>query len=319
MRRAALTVGAVCNASAPPPGRGRARRATFHRDIKPDNLVLIGDPDVPGKERIKLLDFGLAKFLDSPERRTTAGMTLGTPTYMAPEQCLGSDKLDGKADVYGLGVLLYEMLSGHVPFVGEMGKVMRAHVYEAPRSVAEVAPHLPRNVVAFVMSLLVKDPTQRPDMRGVEARIDELDRSGSIPVDEVRADAPTQGHHVAYAPTMQVAAARKPAAVSVAPTTETRRRLPPKLVRGLLVAGGLVLGLVPGFLLGRTTAPPVPVPGPPAPVAPRVEPPAAKPDVPAVGAGAAGAGVPAPAVPETPDEPRGPGAKKGAVKKKGKR
>ena len=69
-------------------------KGVIHRDLKPENVFLIPDQDVEGRERCKLLDFGLARFLDSPERRTTAGMTLGTPTYMSPEQCMGLDSID---------------------------------------------------------------------------------------------------------------------------------------------------------------------------------------------------------------------------------
>ncbi|MEG7679915.1 protein kinase, partial [Listeria monocytogenes] len=90
-------------------------RGIVHRDLKPENVILVRDPEAPGEERTKLLDCGIAKFLDSPQRMTTAGMVMGTAFYMSPEQCLGTEKLDDKADVYSLGVVLYELLSGAPP------------------------------------------------------------------------------------------------------------------------------------------------------------------------------------------------------------
>ena len=146
-------------------------RGVIHRDLKPENVFLIPDPDVEGKERCKLLDFGLARFLDSPERRTTAGMTLGTPTYMSPEQCMGLDTIDGRTDVYSLGVLLYQLLAGVAPFVGDMGHVMRSHCTALPAPLSPRAPHISNKVADFVMSLLHKDAAQRMQMRQVEQTI----------------------------------------------------------------------------------------------------------------------------------------------------
>jgi len=159
-------------------------RSVIHRDLKPENVFLIGDPDVEGKERCKLLDFGLARFLDSPERRTSAGMTLGTPIYMAPEQCMGLDTVDGRADVYSLGILLYQLLAGTPPFVGELGAVMRAHCAAAPPPLALRASNISVKAADFVMSLLIKDGLVRMPMRQAERLMTELLDSGELAKEE---------------------------------------------------------------------------------------------------------------------------------------
>lgn len=160
-------------------------------DLKPENVFLIRDPDIEGGERTKLLDFGLARFLDSPERRTSAGMTLGTPTYMSPEQCLGLDTIDGRTDVYSLGVLLYQMLAGTPPFVGDMGRVMRAHCAEMPSPLSMRAPHASAAAANFVMMLLAKSPTQRVTMKQAEQTVLELLGKGELSKEEGSGDAPT--------------------------------------------------------------------------------------------------------------------------------
>ena len=93
-----------------------------HRDLKPDNVMIVPDRERAGRERVKVLDFGIAKMAAgaSGQLKTATGTTIGTPEYMAPEQCTGSTALDGKADVYALGVMLYEMLAGALPFRAEM-------------------------------------------------------------------------------------------------------------------------------------------------------------------------------------------------------
>jgi serine/threonine protein kinase len=105
-----------------------------HRDLKPDNLMLIADPDVEGGERIRVLDFGIARIC-MPEHLgeeldllhlTKTGMLIGTPMYMAPEQCSSAKTVDGKADVYALGVILYELACGQPPFIGQPASSLQA-------------------------------------------------------------------------------------------------------------------------------------------------------------------------------------------------
>ncbi len=138
-------------------------KGIVHRDLKPDNVFLVPDPEVPGGERIKLLDFGIAKLAgDSPHsQKTRTGAVMGTPTYMAPEQCRGV-VVDHRADLYSLGCMLFELCTGRPPFVGEgVGDVLAAHIHVPPPAVASIAPDVPHELEVLVQRLLVKDPAQR--------------------------------------------------------------------------------------------------------------------------------------------------------------
>src|ERR1700712_3443235 len=96
-------------------------KGIIHRDLNPDNIMLVKDSAMPGGERTKLLDFGIAKLRQEyqgggDQVMTRAGVMMGTPLYMAPEQCRNASDVDDKADVYSLGVMLYRMLAGKPPF-----------------------------------------------------------------------------------------------------------------------------------------------------------------------------------------------------------
>jgi serine/threonine protein kinase len=145
-----------------------------HRDLKPDNIFLVRDPGAPGAIRVKLLDFGIAKLVGTPlgvpalgppgsgARPRTKNMILGTPAYMAPEQCRGGAQIDARADLYAVGCLLFELLTGRPPFVAAGdGEVMAMHIYEPPPRLGSLAPELPRELDALVAKLLTKDPADR--------------------------------------------------------------------------------------------------------------------------------------------------------------
>lgn len=132
-----------------------------HRDLKPDNIMLtarIGEP-----EAVKLLDFGIAKLTTEgqPSTRTRTGLVLGTPAYMSPEQCEGSSRVDQRADIYALGICLYEMLVGRVPFLGESyGEVLVQHLTQPP-----IAPSHYRLLPAHVEQVVMKALEKRPELR----------------------------------------------------------------------------------------------------------------------------------------------------------
>jgi serine/threonine protein kinase len=142
-----------------------------HRDLKPDNIMMVADEEAPSGERIKLLDFGIAKLLDGEASNTTEGAVLGTAGYMAPEQCAGVAEIDGRADVYALGVLLYELLAGARPFSGNAFSIMQQHVFDAPPPIESRAPGLPEGLPGLISAMLAKDPSKRP---GIHALVEQL-------------------------------------------------------------------------------------------------------------------------------------------------
>jgi serine/threonine-protein kinase len=135
-----------------------------HRDLKPQNIFLAWDQN--GEVIPKLLDFGMAKLLGESPVHTVSGTPIGTPLYMSPEQARG-EKVDHRSDVYALGVLCYEMLTGHLPFIGDTTvAVLMAHIIQKAPTPSEVAPELSPLFDAPLSSMLEKDPKLRPASAG---------------------------------------------------------------------------------------------------------------------------------------------------------
>ena len=156
-------------------------KGIVHRDLKPENVMLVADRDLVDGERIKILDFGVAKISQQAgSAMTQAGALLGTAEYMAPEQCLNAKAVDEKADIYALGVICYEMLSGAVPFTGEgLGAIILKHLQEPARPLREVVPEVPEELAGLVMRMLAKTPAERPNVREV-AQLLESGRSAYV-------------------------------------------------------------------------------------------------------------------------------------------
>jgi len=134
-------------------------QGVLHRDIKPENLLFSGG------RVLKVTDFGIAKVVGgSKTLATRAGEVLGTPAYMAPEQAQGKE-LSPATDVYATGTMLYELLSGRLPFSeeGDVLAVVFRHVYEQPAQLTDVAPQIPREVSEVVMRSIATDPAERFD------------------------------------------------------------------------------------------------------------------------------------------------------------
>ncbi|MDQ3370224.1 MAG: serine/threonine protein kinase [Myxococcota bacterium] len=137
-----------------------------HRDLKPDNILLLPDPGVPGSIRVKILDLGIAKLLGDqrgePPTPPKHGAILGTPAYLAPEQCRGGAEIDARADLYAIGCILFEMLTGRPPFVAAGGgETMAMHLYESPPRLQELAPGLPLELDTLLGRMLAKHPADR--------------------------------------------------------------------------------------------------------------------------------------------------------------
>jgi tRNA A-37 threonylcarbamoyl transferase component Bud32 len=147
-----------------------------HRDLKPDNIMLVADPDIAIGERAKILDFGIAKLADAQyaaSLRTRTGSVMGTPYYMSPEQSRGAGHVDHRTDVYALGCILFEMLCGRPPFVGEgLGEILGMHQYVAPPAPRTLRPSLSPALEAVILRALAKHPDQR--QRDMETFIAEL-------------------------------------------------------------------------------------------------------------------------------------------------
>lgn len=159
----------------------------IHRDVKPENVILVdqdGDPDFA-----KILDFGIAKLredahpeentglLTNDAKLTQHGVTIGTPTYIAPEQAYGQP-IDGRADLYALSIMLYEMIAGYPPFdADEVGTLLRMHVSHEVPAFSETAPDVdvPDGVEALIRHGLAKRPDDRlPSAQRYIERIDEI-------------------------------------------------------------------------------------------------------------------------------------------------
>jgi serine/threonine protein kinase len=131
----------------------------IHRDLKPENVFLIHRNDT--EDFVKVLDFGIAKVANGPKRLTRAGEVLGTPHYMSPEQCEG-DNVDHRTDIYALGVLLYEMVTGHVPHDADtMMGILTKHMYEDPIPPKLRVPQVSAELEQVIMRCLEKKPEQR--------------------------------------------------------------------------------------------------------------------------------------------------------------
>src|ERR1700733_7520696 len=159
-----------------------------HRDLKPDNIILMSR----GRERdfVKLLDFGIAKLTGGDglsSHKTRTGLVLGTPAYMSPEQCEGRANVDHLTDVYALGICLYEMLVGRVPFIGEgYGEILVQHLTQRP-----IEPSRYRMMSPHVEAVVMKALEKRVEMR--YPTMDEFMRAMSDPVGYVEANGGVQG------------------------------------------------------------------------------------------------------------------------------
>ena len=209
----------------------------IHRDLKPSNLFL----EAGRVDRVKMLDFGLARFMGASNVLTRTGMAVGTPADMAPEQVLADAHVDTRADVWSLGCVLYECLTGEPPFQGEqVSSVFLKILHETPRSPRQLRPEIPPQLDALVASMLLKKPDERP-------------RDGAEALEQLRALDKTSAFPTAVAPTIGRSEQRIMAFImavpdafgdmdNVSPTLSAARADAPKAVREVVdSAGGFCL------------------------------------------------------------------------------
>lgn len=210
------------------------QRQVIHRDIKPDNILLD-----QGSGRPMVTDFGIARAISegADARLTATGIAIGTPAYMSPEQSAGDKEVDGRADLYALGVVAYQMLSGEPPFIASSTPAMLVkHLSERPTPVHMKRAGIPSDLSSIVMCLLEKDPSDRFD--SADALIAALDGAGAVPVAR------------AVAPRGPMAWSPLPEGVSTGPTAQELMRWNAPLVNAFrrrmapfIVVNSVILGL----------------------------------------------------------------------------
>ena len=148
-------------------------RDIVHRDLKPENVFLA---NIHGRSVVKLLDFGIAKLnvINGTSNLTQPGTMMGTPMYIAPEQARG-DTVDGRADIYALGVMLFEMLVGRPPFVADNAlELIACHLTEEPPVPSSLEPRLPLSADRLLAMMLAKEPAGRPTLPEVRATLEKI-------------------------------------------------------------------------------------------------------------------------------------------------
>jgi serine/threonine-protein kinase len=152
-----------------------------HRDLKPDNIFLVPDHELASGERVKVLDFGIAKLSGTMSGHSpqTKG-TMGTPAYMAPEQWNNAASVDGRADTYSLGCVMFEMAVGKPPFPsGSIGEACTHHLHSKPPRASELVPQVPPEFDTLVDRMLSKTVDLRPTIKEIARAFDDLRSSGA--------------------------------------------------------------------------------------------------------------------------------------------
>jgi serine/threonine-protein kinase len=225
-------------------------RGVVHRDIKPDNILIDGQSGRP-----MVTDFGIARAVsDADSRLTATGIAIGTPTYMSPEQAAGERSVDGRSDLYSLGILGYQMLVGEPPFIANSTPaILVKHISEMPTPIEQRRADVPPDLARIIMTLLEKDPANRfPSASAVVVACD----SGRMPVIERTSSAsPMPAAGVASRTSNPYGGLRTDEAyVPVGPTPEEYRRwnaepvvnFRKKLAPYLFVNGVIVLASIVG-------------------------------------------------------------------------
>ncbi|HLY28242.1 MAG TPA: protein kinase [Aggregatilineales bacterium] len=212
------------------------QQGIIHRDLKPQNVLL------DGQGNAFLTDFGIAKILSETSALTRTGAAMGTPAYMSPEQWQGAT-LDARTDIYALGVMLFEMLTGQLPFTADTPySLMHKHIFDQPPLVRQIRHELPQSVENVISKALAKEPSQRHESAGALAQAYKAALGGiSVAPPQVDQDAQAAATYLAIPGTkVPDSGIQDPSSVD-APTTklpvQTRR---PGLFTRRVFIGGLI-------------------------------------------------------------------------------
>jgi serine/threonine protein kinase len=175
------------------------RADVLHRDLKPDNIYLVPDPAVPSGERVKVIDFGLAKL--GRHGHTMMNTVFGTPRYMSPEQCRSSGEIDQRSDIYSLGCILFELVTGRTPFDGDLRQLIERHQRATPPRAKSFAPEISDGLDDLIDCMLAKDPAARPQTMGAVQRA--LEALGAVSVGVAATMLPMPAHLIGLAPQPQ--------------------------------------------------------------------------------------------------------------------
>lgn len=277
------------------------KKRILHRDLKPDNIMLVRDDTLPGGVRAKILDFGIAKFLPDGEEgepaapapdgirrsvKTRTGALIGTPTYMSPEQCRASATIDDKTDVYSLGIIFYELLYGEPPFNSESaGEMYAMHLFAPPPELGKRVPGINPQLAALVLRMIDKKPTERPSMEELITQLSALPGSGlsdgpAASRPSVKAEAEDDGstssvmrRHIIASEGIGAALNRGSAQKTTGAASSGEKVVLPRppaavssRVRALGIGVLVLLGVAGALFAGLRRPPPRPTPATPSPV-----------------------------------------------------
>jgi serine/threonine protein kinase len=243
------------------------RASVLHRDLKPDNVYLVPDPAAIAGERVKVLDFGLAKLGSS--RHTTADTVFGTPRYMSPEQCRSATQIDHRSDIYSLGCMLFELVTGRTPFDGDLRQLIERHQRVMPPRAKSFSPEISDQLDELIAQMLAKDPAMRPQTMGAVQHA--LYGHGAVAPGAAATMMPVSAQMIAVAPPVQHDSGMllKPSAghPQVVPMDSSRPMTPPPRRRRAPIAAAAIAFFVAAALTavaarGRTRSASAAVPSP---------------------------------------------------------
>jgi eukaryotic-like serine/threonine-protein kinase len=231
----------------------------IHRDLKPENIMVLDRKDDEGRDIVKVCDFGIAKITEQEgdtrasrgvgAKVTTAGLVVGTPEYMSPEQARG-EKLDARSDLYSMGIILYQLLTGRTPFLADTAlAVVLKHISEPPEPPSSIYPEVHKGLETVCMRAIAKAPDDRyPTAREMRAAIRAAIEGKPLPADAMAATgphalAPTGRGRSSTVPIANAAHASTPPATAKTSSMPPARRsaaVPIALVAVLGITGGVV-------------------------------------------------------------------------------